>query len=101
LAGIAASLASVAGFLLSLRSGDGLWLLCGLGTAVFFLYAAYAICSDYTGAAPSTNTYSPFVFVDTGTAFCFRTTAGKLAWATVEAIQPDTNTAVLQVFIWG
>src|ERR1700724_1466238 len=41
LPGIAASLATVAGFLLSLRSGDGLWLLCGLGTVAFLLYAAW------------------------------------------------------------
>jgi hypothetical protein len=246
LAGIAASLASVIGFLLSLRSGDGLWLLCGLGTAVFFLYAAwrrrrlavaasavilalvgvggliahfhvlvkpaaaaqsasaptggqstaasapssalsvtqsgtgtpqattpteastpqpriieitlprnaavdldtagqpqvvddqigatgpydlyhdasngpdairaqdgvytypvdtspdsaYAICSDYTGPDPSENTYSPSFYIETGTAFCFRTTAGKMAWATIQAVQPVTNTAVLQVRVW-
>lgn len=237
LAGIAASLTSVAGFLLSLRSGDGLWLLCGLGTAAFFLYAAwrrhsmavaasaviltlvgiggllahfriligpaaaspsarvpaaahsiapgapsstppgtqasantpqprvleitlprhaavdldsagqpkvvngqigatgfydlyhdagevmsdvirthdgvyaypagaspdsaYAICSDYTSADPSYNAYNPSAAVDTGATFCFRTTGGKLAWATIEAVQPDTYTAVLQVRIWG
>lgn len=63
--------------------------------------SAYGICSDYTSAAPSVNTYNPFVYVNSGTPFCFRTTAGKLAWATVEAVQPDTYAVVLQVFIWG
>lgn len=63
--------------------------------------SAYAICSDYTSAHPSYNAYNPSAGAQTGATFCFRTTEGKLAWATVEAVQPDTNTVVLQVRIWG
>jgi hypothetical protein len=63
--------------------------------------SAYAICSDYTGPDPSANTYNPSVGIETGVAFCFRTSAGKLAWASIEAVQPDTYTTVLQVYVWG
>jgi hypothetical protein len=62
--------------------------------------SAYAVCSDYTSPNPSTNAYEPSAGVDTGNAFCFRTTEGNLAWATVEAVQPITDTAVLKVLIW-
>lgn len=63
--------------------------------------SAYAICSDYTSTHPSYYAYNPSAPVQTGDTFCFRTTEGKLAWATVEAVQPDTYTAVLQIRIWG
>lgn len=160
LAGIASSAVTVLGFAQTLRSGDGLWVLSGLGTAIFFLYAAwrrrgvamtasalllavvagqigatgrfdlyhdaggvmsdvirtpdgmydypagsspdsaYAICSDYTSPNPSYNAYETSAGLETGNAFCFRTTEGKLAWATIEAVQPGSYTAVLQVRIW-
>jgi hypothetical protein len=62
--------------------------------------SAYAICSDYTSAASSDGAYEASAGLETGDAFCFRTTQGKLAWATVEAVQPDSYVAVLQVRIW-
>jgi hypothetical protein len=62
--------------------------------------SAYAICSDYTSPNPSYNAYETSAGVETGNAFCFRTTDGKLAWATIEAVQPGSYTAVLQVRIW-
>ena len=66
--------------------------------------SAYAICSDYTSANPSSNTYESKALNSTGVAFCFRTTAGKMAWATVtvEGVQSGTSgTAALQVYVWG
>jgi hypothetical protein len=62
--------------------------------------SAYAICSDYTSAASSDGAYEASAGLETGDAFCFRTTQGKLAWATVEAVQPNSYVAVLQVRIW-
>ncbi len=62
--------------------------------------SAYAICSDYTSPDPSHNAYQTDIGLYTGESFCFRTTGGKLAWATIEAVQPGTSTVVLQVRIW-
>lgn len=63
--------------------------------------SAYAICSDYTSANPSANTYESEALDSTGITFCFRTTAGKMAWATVEGVQSGTSAAALQVYVWG
>jgi hypothetical protein len=63
--------------------------------------SAYSICSDDTSPNPSSGGYVTSVAVETGTSFCFRTSGGKLAFATIEGVQPDNSTAVLQVRIWN
>jgi hypothetical protein len=62
--------------------------------------SAYALCADYTSPASTDGAYEAAAGLETGDAFRFRTTQGQLAWATVEAVQPDSYVAVLQVRIW-
>jgi hypothetical protein len=62
--------------------------------------AAYDVCSDYTSPNPSYNAYNPSAGVSIGGIFCFTTSDHRLAWASVESVQPDNFTTVLEVRVW-
>lgn len=61
---------------------------------------AYDVCADYTGPNPSYNAYNLVASVQTGVAFCFKTSGGLMAFATVNAVQPTSWVTTLAVRVW-
>ena len=62
--------------------------------------AAGALCSNYL-TDPQTRGRHDGNGLYLSTAFCFRTSSGKVAWAKVVGLRPLDNSVVLSVRVWG